>query len=189
MAFQTPFLFNEHKKANCLHISFRLCSLIKINTVLILKTAKIISGRELWVIAIFLKTSIYDSCMSHTYVIYIFSKSDFYGEFSAYLLPIVFGVKNKYGLDFEIIKTTFRSWAMSHGQFFKNFVLLLMHESRICNMHIFWIRILWRVLWECFRPRIFRIRPRKILKNDFLRNAWARIFFVFKFENNAKILA
>ena len=67
---------------------------------------------------------------------------------------------------------------MSHGQFFNNFDLWLIHESYICNIYIFGIRILWRILWEYFRPRIFRIRPRKILKIDFLWNAWA-IFFSF----------
>ena len=46
-----------------------------------MKSPKIISGRELWVMANFLKTSIYDSCMSHTYVIYIFSESEFCGKF------------------------------------------------------------------------------------------------------------
>ena len=76
---------------------------------------------------------------------------------------------------------------MSHGQFFENSDLWLIYESYIWNIYIFWIRILWRILWECFRPRIFRIRPRKILKNDFLRNAWPKNFFVPKFEKNAKI--
>ena len=38
-----------------------------------------------------------------------------------------------------------------------------------------------------FLPTIFfRNRPRKILKIDFLRNAWAKFFFVLEFGNNAK---
>ena len=38
-----------------------------------------------------------------------------------------------------------------------------------------------------FLPTIFfRNHPRKILKIDFLRNAWAIFFFVFKFGYNAK---
>ena len=47
-----------------------------------MKSSKPTTGRKLWVMASFLKTSIYDSCMSHTYAIYIFSGSEFCGEFS-----------------------------------------------------------------------------------------------------------
>ena len=60
---------------------------------------------------------------------------------------LVFLNKNKNCLDFEITINNFRSWVMS-GQFFKNFDLWLMYESCICNRYIFWIRILWRILWE-----------------------------------------
>ena len=75
---------------------------------------------------------------------------------------------------------------MSHGQFFENSDLWLIYESYISNIYIFWIRILWRILWECFRPRIFRIRPRKILKIVFLRNAWAKFFFRFQIRKLRK---
>ena len=70
----------------------------------------------------FLKTSIYVSCMSHIYVIDIFSDSEFCCKF----------YENK----------IFES---AHAKFLK------------------------------------------FLKIDFLRNAWAKTFLVFKFENNAKI--
>jgi len=45
-----------------------------------LKIWKTPSGHKLWVIANFLKTSIHDSCVSHTYVICIFSEPEFFDE-------------------------------------------------------------------------------------------------------------
>ena len=61
MAFQTPFLFDGHKKLNCRLICCLSCSWSKINTFEIIKIRKPPSSYNLWVIDLDSWAIIYDS--------------------------------------------------------------------------------------------------------------------------------
>ena len=84
MAFQTPFYFVDTKPNDCKFFSSSSWSSSKINTFRLFKFERAISGRVLWVMAHFWKTSIYESHMAQTYAICKYYDSEFYDNFFAH---------------------------------------------------------------------------------------------------------